>query len=231
MKSPLLRAFFTPHVHPRPRKRPPRCTLDCGFKTPESPALRGFVGEGCPIRGTSLYLVLKSNGLHRPKIRLKKFGSSPKTVPANIAKKLPSQRCSKPLFIAFFNVSHKRPTFAFADENGYTEKDRTQRLTRRNKWHFGWGWYHYPRSVPHVHKHPRPGCQNGKLCRFWVLVGCAPEERREPSEQRCAYARRCPAGVAASLGCATLLVYRGIYICERSCRVLPIFQSNYQRCR
>ena len=34
-------------------------------------------------------------------------------------------------------------------------------------------------------------CQNGKLCRFWVLVGDAPEERRKPSEQRCAYARRC----------------------------------------
>ena len=33
--------------------------------------------------------VLKSNGLHRPKIRLKKFGFSLKTVPANIAKKLP----------------------------------------------------------------------------------------------------------------------------------------------
>jgi hypothetical protein len=150
LKSLLPQAFAVSNVHPRPRKRLARCTLDCGFKTPESPALRGFVGEGCPIRGTSLYLVLKSNGLHRPKIRLKKFGSSPKTVPANIAKKLPSQRCSKPLFIAFFNVSHKRPTFAFADENGYTEKDRTQRLTRRNKWHFGWGWYHYPRSVPHV---------------------------------------------------------------------------------
>ena len=70
-------------------------------------------------------------------------------------------------------------------------KDRTQGHTRQNRWHFGWGWYHYPRSVPHVHKHPRPGCQNGKLCRFWVLVGCAPKERRKPSEQRRAYARRC----------------------------------------
>ena len=64
--------------------------------------------------------VLKSNGLRRPKIRLKKFGFSSKTVPANIAKKLPSQRCSKPLFIASFNFSHKRPTFAFAGESGYT---------------------------------------------------------------------------------------------------------------
>ena len=73
LKSPLLRAFSVPDVHPRLRKRPPRCTLDCGFETSESPALRGFVAERCPIRGTSLYLVLKSNGLPYPKIQLKKF--------------------------------------------------------------------------------------------------------------------------------------------------------------
>ena len=120
LKSPLLRAFFTPHVHPRLRKCLSRCTLDCGFKTPESPALRGFVAERGPTTGTSLYLVLKSNGLPCPKIRLKKFGFSSKTVPANIAKKLPSQRCSKPLYIAFFNFSHKRPTFALTPESGYT---------------------------------------------------------------------------------------------------------------
>ena len=82
-----------------------------------------------------------------------------------------------------------------------SEKDCTQGHTRRNRWRFGWGWYHYPRSVSHVHKHPRAGCQNGKLCRFWVLVGDAPEERRKPSGQRCAYACRCPTGVAAPLGC------------------------------
>ncbi len=120
LKSPPSRAFAAPHVHPRPQKRPPRCTLDCGFKTSESPALRGFVVERCPITGTSLYLVLKSNGLPRPKIRLKKFGFSSKSVPANIAKKLPLQRWPQPLFIAFFNFSHKRPTFAFTSESGYT---------------------------------------------------------------------------------------------------------------
>lgn len=46
--------------------------------------------------------------------------------------------------------------------------------------------------------------QNGVLCRFWVLAGCAPEERRKPAGQRCAYARRCSAGVAAPLGCVIL---------------------------
>ena len=64
--------------------------------------------------------VLKSNGLPHPKIRLKKFSFSLKIVPAYIFKKLPSQCWPKPLFIAFFNFSHKRPTFAFTPESGYT---------------------------------------------------------------------------------------------------------------
>ena len=60
--------------------------------------------------------VLKSNGLRHSKNPPVKFGFSPKTVSANIVKKLPAQRCSKP----FFNFSHKRPTFAFTSESGYT---------------------------------------------------------------------------------------------------------------
>ena len=118
--SPLLLGSDAPHVHPRPRKRLARCTLDCGFKTSESPALRGFVAERAPIRGTSLYLVLKSNGLHHAENPPVKFSFSLKIVPATIAKKLPPQRCFKPLLIPIFNFSHKRPTFAFTSESGYT---------------------------------------------------------------------------------------------------------------
>ena len=132
MKSPPSRAFVAPHVHPRPRKRPPRCTLDCGFKTSESPALRGFVAERGPITGTSLYLVLLSNGLRHSKNLPVKFGFSPKTVPANIAKKLPPQRCSKPFLIAFFNFSHKRPTFAFTGESEYTPGFRRKIAHKRS---------------------------------------------------------------------------------------------------
>ena len=120
MKSPPPQAFSESDVHQRLRKRLARCTLDCGFKTPESPALRGFVAERGPITGTSLYLVLKSNGLRHSKNLPVKFGFSPKIVPANIAKKLPSQRWPQPLFIPLFNFSHKWPTFAFAGESGYT---------------------------------------------------------------------------------------------------------------
>ena len=133
LKSPPSRAFAAPHVHPRPRKRLARCTLDCGFKTPESPALRGFEAERCPITGTSLYLVIFSNGLRHSKNSPVKFGFSPKIIPANIVQKLPPQRCPHPLLILIFNFSHKWPTFDFTGEIEYTrlsEKDRTQGLTR-----------------------------------------------------------------------------------------------------
>ena len=207
MKSPLLLGSDAPHVHPRLRKRLSRCTLDCGFKTAESPALRGFEGERGRFATTSLYLVLKSNGLHRPKIRLKKFGFSSKSVPANIAKKLPSQRCSQPLF----NFAHKWPTFAFTSESGYTLGFRRKIAHKgthgETRGVSDGGWYHYSQSVPHVHEHPRAGCQNGVFCRFWVLAGCASEERRKPSEQRCAYARRCSEGVAAPLGCVIFFCF------------------------
>ena len=120
MKSPLLLGSDAPHVHPRQRKRLSRCTLDCGFKTSESPALRGFVGGPRALATAALYLVLKSNGLRHLKNLPVKFGFSLKTVPANIAKKLPLQLRPKPLFIAFFNFSHKCPTFAFTGKSGYT---------------------------------------------------------------------------------------------------------------
>ena len=66
---------------------------------------------------------------------------------------------------------------------------------------FGWGAI---TTLGAFHTFRKPcvaRCQNGKLCRFWVLVGGTPEGHREPAEQRCAYARRCSAGVAAPLGC------------------------------
>ena len=120
MKSPPPRAFSESDVQQRLRKHLSRCTLDCGFKTSESPALRGFVDGLRALATAALYLVLKSNGLRRPKIRLKKFGFSSKLIPANSTQKLPSQRCFKPLLIALFNFSPKWPTFAFMGKNGYT---------------------------------------------------------------------------------------------------------------
>ena len=82
--------------------------------------MRGFVGGPRALATAALYLVLLSNGFPYSKIRLKKFDFSPIDTPANIAKKLPSQRCSQPFLIPVFNFSHKQPTFAFTSKSGYT---------------------------------------------------------------------------------------------------------------
>ena len=204
LKSPLLRAFFTPHVHPRPRKRPPRCTLDCGFKTPESPALRGFEAERCPITGTSLYLVLKSNGLPRPKIRLKKFDFSYKTVPANIAKKLPSQRCSQPLF----NFSHKRLTFAFTGESGYTlgfQRKIAHKGTHGETGAFRTGPLSLP-STRTAHSRTSPGRVSER--RTLPLLGLGRVCFRRTQKAFGTAMRLCASlfrGVAAPLGCVICL--------------------------
>ena len=91
--------------------------------------------------------------------------------------------------------SAKRPTFAFTGESGYTLGFR-RRIAHK-------GSHGETRGVSdggaittlgafHTFRKPCVArCQNGKLCRFWALVEGAPEERREPAEQRCAYARRC----------------------------------------
>ena len=121
--------------------------------------------------------VLKSNGPHRSKNLPVKFGFPLKTVSANIAKKLPSQRWPQPLFIPLFNFSHKWPTFAFAGESGYTLAFRRRIAHKGTHGETGGisdgGWYRCPRSVPHVRKPPRAGYQTGVLCRFWVLAGGA----------------------------------------------------------
>ena len=153
--------------------------------------------------------VLKSNGPHRSKNLPVKFGFTLKTVSANIAKKLPSQRCFKPLFIAIFNFAHKRPTFAFTGESGYTLGFRRKIAHKGSHGETGGvsdGGGITTLGAFHTFRKPCvAGYQNGKLCRFWVLAGCTPEGRRKPSGQRCAYACRCPAGVAAPLGCVILV--------------------------
>ena len=53
-----------------------------------------------------------------------------------------------------FNFSYKRPTFAFTSESGYTLGFRRKIAHKGTHGEtggvLGGGWYHYPRSVPHV---------------------------------------------------------------------------------
>ena len=102
-----------------------------------------------------------------------------------------------------------------------SEKNRTQGLTRRNRGCFGWGWYHYSRSVPHVHQHPRAGYQNGVLCRFGILAGrCSRRTQKAfgTAMRLCASLFR---GVAAPLGCVIFFAFVEIGICTSGAHGFP----------
>ena len=72
LKSPPSRGSDAPHVHSRLRKHLSRCTLDCGFKTSESPALRGFVAGLQALATAALYLAFRRRKLHIPHFRRKR---------------------------------------------------------------------------------------------------------------------------------------------------------------
>ena len=121
--------------------------------------------------------VLKSNGLRHSKNLPVKFDFSPIDTSATIAKKLPPQRCFKPLLIPIFNFSHKRPTFAFTSESEYTLAFANR--IAHSGLHAETGAVSDGGAITtlgafHTFRKPCVArCQNGKLCRFWVLAGGA----------------------------------------------------------
>ena len=99
----------------------------------------------------------------------------------------------------------KRPTFAFADESGYNsallkESHTTAHTAKQGAFRMGvvslpsdrFAWFGNPAW---------PGVRTAYFAALGSWPGGALEERRKPSGQRCAYACRCPEGVAAPLGC------------------------------
>ena len=103
--------------------------------------------------------------------------------------------CLKPLFIVFFNFLHKRPTFAFTGESGYTLGFR--RRIAHSGLHAETGGVSDGGGITTLGAFrtftniPGPGIRTANFAALGSWPGGALEERRKPAGQRCAYARRC----------------------------------------
>ena len=93
------------------------------------------------------------------------------------------------------HLRHKRPTFAFTSESGYTLGFRrkiahkgTHGETRGVSDGGGITTLGAFRTFTNI---PGPGVRTANFAAFGSWPGGALEERRGPAEQRCAYARRC----------------------------------------
>ena len=174
---------------------PAKVHLRLRFQNPGKPRTAGLCGRtagACDCGPLSCAKIERLSPLEKPFCKVRFFAKNhsrkyrPKVTVTTLSPTVPYcvfQLLSQTAYVH----SHSRKRV----HTRLSEKDRTQGHTRRNRGCFRWGWYHYPRYELHVHEYPRAGYQNGKLCRFWVLAGCASEGRRKPAEQRCAHARRC----------------------------------------
>ena len=94
--------------------------------------------------------VLKSNGLPYPKIQLKKFSFSPKlfpqissesyrynSVPNRFSSRFSTSRTNGPRLLLWAKVGTHSASPTRSHTRAHTAKQGR----------FGWGWYHYPRSV------------------------------------------------------------------------------------
>ena len=112
----------------------------------------------------------------------------------------------------------KRPTFAFADESGYTHSplptgSHTAAYTPKQGL-FRMGALLLPSERFARFGNPAwPGVRTAYFAALGSWPGGALEERRKPSGQRCAYACRCPEGVAAPLGCVIFFASVEIATC------------------
>ena len=120
LEKSAVTGLFHPSRSPTTAKTPRKVHLRLRFQNLGKPRTAGLCGRAAGACDCGPLSVLKSNGLRHLKNLPVKFGFSSKTVPATIAKKLPPQRCFKPLLIPIFNFSYKQPTFVYIPESGYT---------------------------------------------------------------------------------------------------------------
>ena len=135
LKSLPSRAFFVSDVHLRPRKHFSRCTLDCGFKTSESPALRGFVGGPRALATAAFYLakIERPSPLEKPSCKVRFFVQKRSH---EYRQKVTVTTLLQIAFHRVFQLLSQTPHVCFHGRKRVhtrlSEKDRTQRLTRRN---------------------------------------------------------------------------------------------------
>ena len=179
LEKSAVTGLFHPSCSPTTAKTPAKVHLRLRFQNRGKPRTAGLCGRAAGACDCGPLSVLKSNGLRLSKNLPAKFGFSPKSTSTNIAKKLPLQRCFKPLLIALFNFLHKRPTFAFTSESGYTLAFR--RRIAHNGSHGETGGISGGGGITTLGPFrtftniPGPGIRTANFAAFWSWPGVLPK--------------------------------------------------------
>ena len=194
---------------PKTAKTPAKVHLRLRFQNLGKPRTAGLCGRAvgaCDCGPLSCAKIERPSPLEKTSCKVRLFAQ-------NRSRKYRQKVTATTLFQTasdrVFSFPHKRSMFAFAGESGYT-LGFAQRIAHG-------GSHAETRGVSDggaittlgafrtFTNIPGPGIRTAYFAAFGSWPGGALEERRKPSGQRCAYARRCSEGVAAPLGCVILV--------------------------
>ena len=194
LEKSVVTGIFRPSRSPTTVKTPTKVHLRLRFQNLGKPRTAGLCGRAvgaCDCGPLSCAKIERPSPLEKPSCKVQLFAQNrSRNYRQKVTATTPSQTASS-RFSAFLTNGPRSLSRVKAGTHSPSPTGLHTAAHTVKQGLFQMGCYYYPRSVPHVHQHPRAGYQNGKFCRFWGLVGGAPKERRKPSEQRCAYACRC----------------------------------------
>ena len=169
---------------------------------PRTAGLCGRAAGACDCGPLSCTKIERPSPLEKPSCKVRLFAQNrSRKYRQKVTATMLSQTASDRVFQLLAQMAHVCLHSRKRVHTRLSAKDRTQRPTRRNRWYFGWGWYHYPRSVSHGSETLRGRVSERQTLPLlglgWVYF------RR--TQKACGTAMRSCAslfrGVAAPLGC------------------------------
>ena len=165
-------------------KVPLKVHLRLRFQNPGKPRTAGLCGRAagaCDCGPLSCAKIERPSPLEKPSCKVRLFAQ-------NRSRKYRQKVTVTTLFQTVFQFLSQTAHVCFQSRKRVhtrlCSKDRTQRLTRRNRGRFGWGRYYYPRSVPHVSETLRGrGLKRQTLPLLGLGRGCS-RRRRGPAGLR-----------------------------------------------
>ena len=135
-------------------KVPLKVHLRLRFQNPGKPRTAGLCGratDACDCGPLSCAKIERPSPLENPAYKVRFFANKhSRKYRQKVTATTLFQTASHPVFQLLAQMAHVRFHRRKWVHPRFCSEDRTQGHTRRNRGRFRWGWYHYPRSVPHV---------------------------------------------------------------------------------
>ena len=159
---------------------------------PRAAGLCGRAAGACDCGPLSCAKIERPSPLEKPSCKVRLFAQNrSRKYRQKVTATMLFQTASHPVFQLLAQMAHVR----FHERKGVhtrlSEKNRTQRHTRRNTGVSDGGWYLYPRSVSHVSETLRGQVSERQTLPLLSLGRGRSRRTQRASEQRCAHACRC----------------------------------------